>query len=81
VVRQYAAIMASLGMTLVLMRALRNGGAFEAAVVSAMVWMATLGCVGYVTASIARAVIDESVRQRIEAELAAQSIPQTAQTS
>jgi len=72
--------MASLGMTLVLMRALRNGGTFEAAVVSAMVWMATLGCLGYIAASIARAVIDESVRQRMEEELAAQSTPQV-QTS
>ena len=73
--RQYAAIMASLGMTLVLMRALRNGGAFEAAVVSAMVWMATLGAIGYVAATIARSVIDESVRQRLEDELANQPNP------
>jgi hypothetical protein len=76
VARQYAAIMASLGMTLVLMRALRHGGGFESAVVSAMVWMATLGAVGYIAGSIARSVIDESVRQRMETELAAQSINQ-----
>jgi hypothetical protein len=72
VARQYAAIMASLGMTLVLMRALHNGGSFDAAIVSALVWMTTLACVGYIAGSIARNVIDESVRQRLEAELANQ---------
>jgi hypothetical protein len=63
--------MASLGMTLVLMRALRNGGGFDSAVDSALIWMATLGSIGYIAGSIARSVIDESVRQRIQAELAA----------
>ncbi len=74
--RQYAAIMAALGMTTVLFRALSNGGGFESAIVSALVWMAALGAVGYVAASIARATVDESVRQRIEAELAAKSLSQ-----
>lgn len=68
--RQYAGIMASLGMTLVLMRALRNGGGFESAILSAMFWMATLGAVGYIVASLARGTIDEAVRQQIEQELA-----------
>jgi hypothetical protein len=71
VARQYAGIMASLGMTLVLMRALRNGGGFESAILSAMFWMATLGAVGYIVASLARGTIDEAVRQQIEQELAA----------
>ena len=69
--RQYAGIMASLGMTLVLMQALRNGGGFESAILSAMFWMATLGAVGYIVASLARGTIDEAVRQQIEQELAA----------
>jgi hypothetical protein len=77
VARQYAAIMASLGMTLVLLRALRSGDGFESAVVSAMVWMATLGIVGYMAGLIARATVDESVRQRMEADIAAQSKPLT----
>ena len=74
--RQYAAIMASLGMTLVLLRALRNGDGVDSAVVSAMIWMATLGIVGYMAGLIARATVDESVRQRMEAELAAAQTPQ-----
>jgi hypothetical protein len=69
VARQYAAIMASLGMTLVLIRALRNGGGLDSAVVSALFWMVTLGVVGYMTASLARNTIDEAVRQRMEHEI------------
>jgi hypothetical protein len=69
VARQYACIMASLGMTLVLMRALRNGEGFESTLVSALFWMVTLGGVGFMVASIARSTIDESVRQRMEEEI------------
>ena len=75
--RQYAGIMASLGMTLVLMRALRNGGGFESTIVSALFWMATLAAVGYIIASLARGTVDESVRQQIEQELAAVKNPVT----
>ncbi|MBA3482799.1 MAG: hypothetical protein H0T51_13390 [Pirellulales bacterium] len=74
--RQYAGIMASLGMTLVLMQALRNGKGFESAVVSAMFWMITLGIVGFMVASLARTTVDEAVRQQIEQELAAQTTSQ-----
>jgi hypothetical protein len=73
VARQYAGIMASLGMTLVLMQALRNGKGFESAVVSALFWMITLGFVGFMVASLARNTVDEAVRQQIEQELAAQA--------
>jgi len=76
VARQYAGIMASLGMTLVLMQALRNGKGFESAVVSALFWMITLGFVGFMVASLARNTVDEAVRQQIEQELAAQAVNQ-----
>lgn len=69
--RQYAGILASLGMTLVLVRALRTGSGFESAVVSALFWMFALGVVGFMTGSVAQATVDESVRQQIEQELAA----------
>jgi hypothetical protein len=68
--------MASLGMTLVLMQALRNGKGFESAVVSALFWMITLGFVGFMVASLARNTVDEAVRQQIEQELAAQAANQ-----
>ena len=67
--RQYAGIMASLGMTVVIVRSLRSGGAFEATIVSAMFWMVTLGFIGYIAASIAQNTVDESVRQRMEDEI------------
>jgi hypothetical protein len=67
--RQYAGIMASLGMTVVIVRSLRSGGAFEATIVSAMTWMVTLGVIGYVIAAIAQNTVDESVRQRMEDEI------------
>jgi hypothetical protein len=68
--------MASLGMTVVLMQALRNGKGFESAVVSAMFWMVTLGFIGYMVGSIARTTVDDSVRQRIEQEVAAHAATQ-----
>ena len=69
--RKYACIMASLGMTIVLIRCLRAGGAFETAILSAMFWTFIYGFVGYVIGSIARNTIDESVRQKLEREITA----------
>jgi hypothetical protein len=71
VARKYAAIMASLGMTIVLIRCLRAGGAFETAILSAMFWTFVYGFVGYAIGSIARNTVDESVRQKLEREIAA----------
>lgn len=71
--QRYAAIMASLGMTLVLIQALRGGNGFESAVVAALFWMITLGVVGFMVASLARNTVDEAVRQQIEREIAAQT--------
>ncbi|MCC6494353.1 MAG: hypothetical protein IT424_15180 [Pirellulales bacterium] len=68
--RKYAAIMASVGMTLVLLRALHRGGGLEAALTSGVVWMVTFGVVGYLLGSIARATVDDSVRQSMQYEIA-----------
>lgn len=68
--RRYAGIMASLAMTVVMFRALSHGDGCEAAVVSALTWMATLGLVGLVVGSIAQATVDESVRLHMEQQLA-----------
>ncbi len=69
--RKYACIMAALGMTIILIRSLRAGGAFESAILSAMFWALVYGFVGYALGSIARNTIDESVRQKLEREIAA----------
>ena len=69
--RKYAVIMALVGMSVVLCRALKHGDAFEAAVVSALQWMAILGGVGFVVAALAQATVEEAVRLHMERELAA----------
>lgn len=68
--RRFAGIMASIGMSVVLFRALKNGNGFESAVILALSWMVTLGLVGVVVGAIAQATVDESVRTKIEQELA-----------
>jgi hypothetical protein len=77
VARRYAVILALVGMSVVLCRALKGGDGFEAAVVSALQWMAILGGVGFVVASLAQATVEESVRLHMERELAA-SMPHSA---
>lgn len=69
--RKYACIMAALGMTIILLRCLRAGGGFESAILSAMFWTIVYGFVGYAIGSIARNTVDESVRQKLEREIAA----------
>jgi hypothetical protein len=71
--RRYAAILANIAMTAVLLRAWKNGVGLEAAAVSALFWTALLALVGGLVGSLAQATVDESVRQRIEQELAATS--------
>jgi hypothetical protein len=63
--------MALVGMSVVLVRALKSGGAFEAAVVSALGWMVVFGVVGLVVGAVAEATVEEAVRVRMEHELAA----------
>lgn len=69
--------MASLGMTIILIRGLRAGGGFESAILSAMFWTFVYGFIGYAIGSIARNTVDESVRQKLEREIAAFKAQQT----
>jgi hypothetical protein len=71
VAQKFAGVMALVGMSLVLVRAIKNGLGFDAAIGSALAWMAALGVVGWVTAAIAQTTVDEAVRQIMEQELAA----------
>jgi hypothetical protein len=75
VARRYAAIMALVGLTAVLVRALRGGAGLEATIVSGLGWMATLGLVGLIVGALAQATVDESVRVHMERELAAAQRP------
>lgn len=69
--RTYAAIMALVGMQVVLFRAMKNGAGFDGTILDALAWMALLGIVGLVIGTIAQQTVDDSVRVKIEAELAA----------
>ena len=73
--RQYAVLMALVGLSLVLVRALKSGQGFEATITGALSWMAALGLVGLLVGSLAQTTIDDAVRQLMEQELAAAQSP------
>ena len=73
--RTYAAILAHVGMLVVLLRALKDGAGFDGTILQAVVTTALLGVVGLVVGSIAEATIDESVRSLVQAELDALTDP------
>ncbi len=69
--RSYSAVMALIGMVVVMLRGMKNGAGFEGTVAAGLCWMVLLGAVGLVVGFIAAQTVDESVRTTIEAELAA----------
>jgi hypothetical protein len=69
--RKYAAVMALVGMSVVLVRALKNGASVESAVVTALSTMAILGLVGMIVGAVAQSTVDEAVRSQMERDLAA----------
>lgn len=68
--RTYAGILGLVGMSTVLLRALKSGSAGGAAG-AALAWLAILAAVGWFVGAIAETTIVESVRRRLEDELAA----------
>ena len=69
--RSYSAIMALIGMVVVLLRGMKDGAGFDGTIASGLCWMVLLGAIGMVVGFIAAQTVDESVRTKIEAELAA----------
>ncbi len=69
--RSYSAVMALIGTVVVMLRGMKNGAGFDGTVVTALGWMVLLGAIGMVVGAIAAQTVDESVRTKIEAELAA----------
>lgn len=61
--------MALIGMLVVLVRAFKNGGSFESAVTTGLVWMTVLGIVGAMIGGLAEMTVVESVRLRIANEV------------
>ena len=68
--RSYAAIMALLGMLVVLLRGMKDGAGCDGTIAAGLVWMALLGAIGTIVGVLAETTVVESVRTKIEAELA-----------
>jgi len=68
--RSYSSIMALIGMVVVMLRGMKDGAGLEGTVATGLCWMVLLGAVGMVVGIIAALTVDESVRTKIEAELA-----------
>ncbi len=67
--RTYAAVMALIGLQVVLLRAMKDGAGFEGTIAIGLAWMALFGAIGMVVGYIAQQTVDESVRNTLEAEL------------
>ena len=72
--RKYAGIMALIGMTTIMLRALKSGSELASAVPTALGWLCAFGAVGWLVGMIAESTIAESVRARLEEELAAMEL-------
>jgi hypothetical protein len=57
-------------MTVVMLRSLKNGSQLDSAVTMALIAVVVLGCLGMLIGLIAESTITESVRSRVEKELA-----------
>ena len=67
--RAYAGVLGLLGMSVTLMRGALQGGGFEGTVTTAVVAMLALAGVGLLVGQVAEATVDESVRQRLQAQI------------
>ncbi len=68
--RAYARTLGTLGMAVTLLRGASSGAGVEQAMIAGLAALAGMAAVGLIVGWIAQATIDESVRQRLEAELA-----------
>ncbi len=69
--RKYAAVMALLAITVVLLRGLKDGAGCDATLTTGLIWMAVFAAMGMLLGTIAETTIVQSVQSRLEAELAA----------
>lgn len=69
--RTYAGILGPLAMVVIICRGLRDSAGIEGTLTIAIVALAIYAIIGSVLGQIAQATIDDSVRQKIEQQLAA----------
>lgn len=62
--------MALIGMVVVLLRGLKDGAGVDGSVAAGIAWMCVLGSIGMIVGYLAAQTVEESVRTKIEAELA-----------
>ena len=70
--RLYAGILGPLAMCVVICRGWLGSGGVEGTLIQSTVYLAVFAAIGAVLGQIAQATVDESVRQRLEAQLALQ---------
>ncbi len=79
--RTYAGILGSLAFITMLARGLSSGGGFEASTGAALVAMLLLAALGYVVGAVANWIVEDSVRSRVAAEVAAATQTQSTNKS
>lgn len=68
--RTYAGILGYLGMTVTLLRGVIDGAGLEGTLLRGIAAMAAMALVGAVVGAIAQQTVDESVRTKLEQQLA-----------
>ena len=77
--RVYAGILGPLAFLSVLVRGWKNGWPTESSLLSAWLAFVALAAIGYIVGRLAEWIVDESVRTRMLAELAAREAARTAE--
>lgn len=77
--RVYAGILGPLAFLAVAVRGWKNGWPTESSLLSAWLAFVALAAIGYIVGRLAEWIVDESVRTRMLAELAAREAARTAE--
>lgn len=71
--RTYAGVLGPLALVVVVVRCLRYGSGAESTMFGASLCLVGFAGIGYLAGRLAQWIVDESVRSRVEAELAARA--------
>lgn len=76
--RIYAGVLGTLAMAVVICRGLIDASGAQSTLASATLWMIVLALVGSILGHLAQTTVDESVRTRLEREMASRGQPPAA---
>jgi membrane protein YqaA with SNARE-associated domain len=79
--RHYAGILGSLAFVAILLRSLLHGGGAETSIEQALWWMAGFAAIGFVVGQLAEWIVGDSVRSRLQIELAAEQNTKSTRTT